>query len=219
MTNTFFKRSAIAAAVSIALASAASPAQAAPTGGEVLAGNATITSSPGNTTIHQSSQNAALTWQSFDIGAGESVQFVQPNGQSVALNRVLGPDPSNILGNLSSNGKVFLLNPNGVLFGKSAQVSVGGLVASTASMSVDDFMAGRYKLTGASDASIVNQGSIEAHEGGYVALLGANVSNQGTVVAKLGTVALASGSAFTLDVAGDGLLNVSVDAGAVGALA
>ena len=217
MKNTF-KRSAIATAVSIALA-AASLAHAAPTGGTVIAGNATVTSSAGNTTIHQTSRNAALNWQNFDIGAGESVQFVQPNGQSVALNRVLGADATHILGSLSSNGKVFLINPNGVLFGKSAQVSVGGLVASTANLSVDDFMAGRYKLTGASSASIVNQGSIEAHDGGYVALLGANVSNQGTVVAKLGTVALASGSAFTLDMAGDGLLNVSVDAGAIGALA
>ena len=212
------QRSAIATAVSIALGSA-SLAHASPTGGTVIAGNATITGSPGDTVIHQTSQNAALDWQSFDIGAGQSVKFVQPNGQAVALNRVLGPDPTTILGSLSSNGKLFLLNPNGVLFGKSAQVSVGGLVASTAHLSVDDFMAGRYWLTGASPASIVNEGSIEAHDGGYVALLGANVSNQGTVVAKLGTVAVASGSAFTLDVAGDGLLNVSVDADAVGALA
>src|SRR5689334_21190762 len=166
MANTFFKRSAIATAVSIALASAAPLVQAAPTGGNVVAGNATITSAPGNTTIHQTSQNAALAWQSFDIGTGESVQFVQPNSQAVALNRVLGADPTQVLGNLSSNGKVFLLNPNGVLFGKSAQVSVGGLVASTANLSVDDFMAGRYRLTGASNAAIVNEGSVQGQDGG-----------------------------------------------------
>ncbi|MEP7246465.1 MAG: YDG domain-containing protein, partial [Gammaproteobacteria bacterium] len=95
---------------------------------------------------------------------------------------------------------------------------VGGLVASTRKISVDDFMANRYRFTGDSDARILNQGSINA-DGGYVALLGANVSNEGTIAARLGTVTLASGNAFTLDLAGDGLLNVSVDAGAIGALA
>jgi len=82
-------------------------------------------------TINQSSQNAAINWQGFSIGQGESVSFVQPNGSAVALNRVLGADPSSIMGSLSANGKVFLVNPNGVLFGQGAQVNVGGLVAST----------------------------------------------------------------------------------------
>lgn len=99
---------------------------AAPAGGTVVAGNASITSAAGNTTINQASQNAVLNWQSFDIGVGEAVRFVQPDSSSVALNRVLGADPSSILGNLSANGKVFLVNPNGVLFGTGAQVNVGG---------------------------------------------------------------------------------------------
>ncbi len=191
---------------------------AAPAGGTVVAGNATITSSSGGTTINQSSQNAALNWQSFNIGVGESVRFVQPNAQSVALNRVLGSDPSSILGTLAANGKVFLVNPNGVLFGTGSRVSVGGLVASTRDISVRDFVAGRYNFVGAGNGSVVNEGSINA-DGGYVALLGATVSNRGVISARLGTVALAAGNAITLDVAGDGLLNVSVDAGAVSALA
>ncbi|MEJ0037762.1 MAG: YDG domain-containing protein [Gammaproteobacteria bacterium] len=215
--NHSLKNSAIASAVAAALA-AASPLHAAPTGGNVVAGNATITSTPANTLIHQTSQNVALDWQSFNIGRNESVRFDQPNGQSVALNRVLGADASNILGSLSANGKVFLVNPNGVLFGKSAQVAVGGLVASTRDISVTDFMAGHYKFSGSGNGVVVNEGSIDA-DGGYVALLGAQVSNEGVIAAKLGTIALASGNGFTLDVAGDGLLNVSVDAGAVGALA
>ena len=181
------------------------------------AGSASIAGGAGKTTINQSSQNVAINWQSFNIGQTEAVQFVQPNSSSVALNRVLGSDPSSILGSLSANGKVFLLNPNGILFGQGAQVNVGGLVASTLNITDGDFMAGRYNFSGAGKGTILNQGSINA-DGGYVALLGADVSNQGVISAKLGTVVLAAGNAITLDVAGDGLLNVTVNQGAVNAL-
>ena len=193
-------------------------AYALPAGGVVAAGAASIAQGTGSTTITQTSQNAALHWQSFQIGAQESVRFVQPNSNSVALNRVLGPDPSSILGNLSANGKVFLVNPNGILFGKSASVNVGGLVASTLGITDSDFMAGTYHFNGAGAGSVLNQGSINA-SGGYVALLGASVSNEGVIAARLGTVALAAGQAITLDVAGDGLLNVAVAQGALNALA
>ena len=188
-----------------------------PTGGTVSAGSASIAGGVGTTTINQSSQNVAINWQGFNIGAGEAVRFVQPNSNSAALNRVLGPDPSSILGSLSANGKVFLVNPNGILFGRGAQVNVGGLVASTRGITDSDFMAGNYKFAGSGGGTIVNQGSITA-DGGYVALLGASVNNEGVISARLGTVALAAGNAFTLDVAGDGLLNVMVNEGAVNAL-
>jgi filamentous hemagglutinin family protein len=187
-----------------------------PVNGVVAAGVASITSGTGSMTVNQTSQNAVLNWQSFNIGQGETVRFVQPNSSAVALNRVLGADPSSILGNLSANGQVFLVNPNGILFGKGASVNVGGLVASTLNISDSDFMVGRYKFAG-TGGTILNQGSINA-DGGYVALLGANVSNQGTITARLGTVALAAGNAITLDLAGDGLINVSIDQGAVNAL-
>lgn len=189
-----------------------------PVDGVVAAGTASISSAPGTTTINQASQNVAINWQSFSIGAGESVRFIQPNSSSVALNRVLGADPSHILGNLSANGKVFLLNPNGILFARGAQVNVSGLVASTLNMTDADFMAGRYQFAGSSTAAVLNEGSINA-AGGYVALLGASVGNDGIILARLGAVALAAGSAITLDVAGDGLLNVTIDQGAVNALA
>lgn len=206
------------AAVGVVALGAASSGFASPQGGTVVAGSAAIASTPASTTINQTSQNAALDWRSFNIGVGESVRFVQPNSNAIALNRVLGSDPSSILGTLSANGKVFLVNPGGVLFGRSAQVNVGGLVASTRNISVSDFMAGRYQFSGTSDGAVLNQGSINA-DGGYVALLGAHVSNEGVIAAKLGTVALAAGSAITLDVAGDGLLSVAVNAGSVDALA
>ncbi|WP_306602540.1 filamentous hemagglutinin N-terminal domain-containing protein [Azonexus sp.] len=187
-----------------------------PVGGVVAAGGASISTGAGNTSIIQTTQNAVINWQSFNIGSAESVNITQPNNNSVMLNRVLGADPSSILGTLSANGKVFLVNPNGVLFGPGASVNVGGLVASTLNISDSDFMAGRYKFIGAG-GTVLNQGTLNAN-GGAVALLGATVSNEGTIVANLGSVALAAGNAITLDVAGDGLLNVSVDQGAVNAL-
>lgn len=192
-------------------------AYALPVGGVVTEGAAGISSIAGSTTITQSSQNVAINWQSFNIGATEAVQFVQPNSSSVALNRVLGPDPSSIFGSLSANGKVFLVNPHGVLFARGAQVNVGGLVASTLNVTDGDFMAGRYQFAGGSNAAVLNQGTINAG-GGSVALLGASVGNDGVIVARLGTVALAAGNAITLDVAGDGLLSVTVSQGAVNAL-
>jgi len=181
-------RNAVARALALALLTSAA-AHAGPLGGEVIAGSATIDSTLGNTTIHQASQSAVLNWQSFDIDAGESVRFVQPSSQAVALNRVLSADPSRILGHLVANGTVFLVNPNGVVFGAEARVNVGGLVASTRDIAVSDFLAGKYRFSGDSSGSVLNQGLIEA-DGGYVALLGAKVSNEGVISARLGTVAI-----------------------------
>jgi filamentous hemagglutinin family protein len=188
-----------------------------PAGGSVAAGGASISNGAAGTTITQSTQNVVINWQSFSIAAGQTVQFVQPNSGSVALNRVSGPDPSSILGSLSANGKVFLVNPNGILFGSGASVNVGGLVASTLNITDTNFMAGKYSFTNAGSGTVVNEGTINA-DGGYVALLGANVSNQGVISARMGSVALAAGNAVTLDVVGDKLLNITVDQGAVNAL-
>ena len=193
-------------------------AHALPTGGVVAAGAAGIANSASGTTITQTSPNAVINWQSFGVGAGQTVQFIQPGSSSVALNRVLGSDPSSILGNLTANGKVFLLNPNGILFGSGASVNVGGLVASTLSITDANFMAGRYAFTDAGNGTVVNQGNINAADGGYVALMGKSVSNQGVISARMGTVALAAGNAITMDVGGDGLLNLSISQGAVNAL-
>ncbi len=206
-----------ALAVSLMLACSAG-AQAQPTGGVVAAGSATIGGTPGSMVINQATANAVINWQSFGIKAGESVQFVQPGSNSVMLNRVVGADPSNIFGSLSANGRVFLVNPNGVLFAPGASVNVGGLVASTLAISDANFMARNYKFTDAGAGTVLNQGTLNAADGGYVALLGASVSNEGVMAAKLGTVALAAGNAVTLDMAGDKLLNVAVDQGAVNAL-
>ncbi|WP_291351517.1 filamentous hemagglutinin N-terminal domain-containing protein [Acidovorax sp. 16-64-162] len=148
-------------AVSLMMACGAG-VHAQPVGGVVSAGSATIGGAPGNMTITQTTPNVAINWQSFGVRAGESVQFVQPGSSSVALNRVIGSDPSNILGSLTANGKVFLVNPNGILFGAGASVNVGGLVASTLAISDADFMANNYKFSGAGAGSVLNQGTINA---------------------------------------------------------
>lgn len=205
-------------ALALALMTTGACAWAGPVGGVVVAGGANIGGAPGSMVITQTTQNAVLNWQSFNVASGESVRFVQPNSNAVALNRVLGSEPSSILGSLSANGKVFLVNPNGVLFGKGASVNVGGLVASSLDIGDADFMAGHYRFSGSGEGAVANLGAINA-PGGYVALLGAHVGNDGVITARLGSVALAAGSAMTLDVAGDGLLNVAIDGGAVSALA
>src|SRR5436853_3633853 len=119
-----------------------------PTGGRVVAGQAAINQSGAAMVVQQGSAKAALDWNSFSIGSQAAVTFNQPSSSAIALNRVLGNDASEIYGRLSANGQVFLLNPNGVLFARGSQVDVGGIVASTLTMSSDHFMAGRYRLTG-----------------------------------------------------------------------
>ena len=204
---------ALAVAIVLILAPVGAFAADLPTGGHVVLGSGQIlTPDQQQMIINQSSNKLAIDWQSFNIGADKKVTFVQPGKDSVALNRVVGNDGSKIMGQLNANGQVFLVNPNGVLFAKGASVDVGGLVASTLDISNSDFAAGNYKFDGkGSTASVVNQGSIKAADGGAVALLGGTVSNQGVIAAKLGTVALAAGNKVTLDFAGDGLLNVQVD--------
>lgn len=191
-----------------------------PTGGQVVAGQGQIgTPSNNQMVIDQASNKLAIDWQSFDIGKGSKVTFNQPGSDSIALNRVLGADGSKIMGQLDANGRVFIINPNGVLFGQGAQVNVGGLVASTLDISNSDFEAGNYSFKGDdSNASVINNGQITAADGGAVALLGGTVSNNGVILANQGTVALAAGNKVTLDFAGDGLLNVQVDEAVVDAL-
>jgi filamentous hemagglutinin family protein len=189
-----------------------------PAGGTVTGGTAAI-SGEGTTTvtITQTTDKATINWDSFSIGSGETVTFNQLSSSSIALNRVTGTDASAIYGTLSSNGKVYLINPNGILFSSTAQVNVGGIVASTLDISDSDFLCGNYTFSG-SGGSVVNNGSIVAVDGGYVVLLGDTVVNTGTITAGSGTVTLGAGSRITLDFVGDGLLGLTVDRAALGAL-
>ena len=185
------------------------PGNALPTGGQVVAGQAGISQSGNALTVTQGSSKAAINWQSFSVGSDARVNFVQPSAQSVVLNQVLGADVSVIQGSITANGQVFMVNPNGVLFTPTAQVNVGALVASTQNISTADFMAGNYKFSGNSTASVENQGRITTANGGAVALIAARVVNSGQITANAGQVALAAANTVTLDLGGPVLLRVS----------
>ncbi len=193
-------------------------ALAGPTGGAVVEGSASISSAGNTTNINQSTNQAIINWQGFSISAQETVNFNQPSSSSVTLNRVVGNQQSVIAGALNANGQVFIINPGGVLFTKGSEVNVGGLVASTLDITNANFMAGNYIFSGPSQASVVNMGKIQASPGGYVALLGKTVSNEGAITATLGTVAMASGSKISLNFSGDSLIDVTIDEGVLNAL-
>ena len=167
-------------AVSAPLAALANP-----TGGQVVGGQATIQNpNANNTIINQASEHAIINWQQFSIGSDQYVQFIQPDSAAVILNRVIGGDPSSILGTMKANGQVFLVNPNGIFFGQGASLDVQGLVASTLDIKNSDFMAGNYvfsKNTNGSDASVTNLGTITAHPNGYIVLAGDYAENDGII--------------------------------------
>jgi filamentous hemagglutinin family protein len=193
--------------------------QADPTDGFVVGGQGTIAQTGATTTITQSSQNLSLTWGSFNIGAQETVNFVQPSASALAVNRILDTNGTQILGRLNANGQVYLINPNGILFGQGAQVNVGGLVASTLDFSDVGAGGSAHAFRGAGSGRVVNQGALTAADGGYVALLGHQVSNQGVITTPRGTTALAAGSVFTLNFNGNSLVRLQVDEGVLNALA
>jgi filamentous hemagglutinin family protein len=171
-----------------------------PTGGVVSAGSAAITTSGNSMTVTQSSNRAAINWNGFDIGSAASVNFVQPSSQAIALNRVNSPNPSQIYGQLSSNGQVYLINPSGVFFAPGSQVNVGGIVATTHQMSDAAFMAGSTKFErNGSTGKVINEGTIQTSLNGYIAMLAPEVRNSGLLLAQSGTVALAAAETVTLN--------------------
>src|SRR5690606_34419013 len=184
-----------------------------PTGGSVAHGSAAIsTSAPGNMAIRQTSQKAIVNWQSFSIGQGARVDITQPSSSSAILNRVGGSTPSSIAGRLNANGRVYLVNPNGIVIGSGGRVRAGGgFVASSLGMRDEDFKAGRDLFTGTGrSAGVTNAGVIEVGRGGYAALIGGRVENAGTISVPMGRVALGAGERATLDLSGDGFLQVAV---------
>lgn len=188
-------------------------ALALPEGERVVAGKANFERNGNTMNIRVKTNRLIAEYNKFNIAGNEAVRFYQPSSSSIALNRVVGIDPSSILGTLSANGKIFLVNPNGILFGAGSRVDTAGLTASTLDISNEDFLAGRYVFYGKGGA-VVNEGYISS-PGGYVALLGSTVENNGIIEANLGTVALASGEAITLNLDPKGMVSVVVDKGVV----
>ncbi|HEY1096193.1 MAG TPA: filamentous hemagglutinin N-terminal domain-containing protein, partial [Alphaproteobacteria bacterium] len=191
---------------------------AGPEGGVVSQGSATIGQSGSNTTINQNTNRVLIDWQGFNVGEHESVNFIQPGASSVAVNRIHDANPSSILGSLSANGQVVLINPNGVTFGSNAHVDVNGLVVSTAAPTDSDatkFISGQsdklnLSIAGNPHAKIINAGHITAKDAGLVGFVAPNVINSGIIIANKGTVQLASGDQATLDLYGDGLTEIAV---------
>ena len=206
--------------LSISLAYADPAATQLPTGGQITQGSGSISQSGATLTIQQNTDKMVGEWNSFNIGAKAAVDFKQPNADSVALNRINDSNPTEIQGKLHANGQVYLLNSSGVIFGKTAQVDVGGLVASTQKLSDENFKNGQNHFTESDKHSgrIENQGEITAH-GGVVAFIAPEVSNSGTIKNDGGTVALAAGEKVSLDFNGDGLVTVKIDKAALNALA
>ena len=191
-------------------------AQTLPSGLNVAQGQARV-ATVGSTMTVTNSPGAVLNWNSFSVGAQSAVRFDQANASSQVLNRVVGNDPSSILGRLSSNGKVWLLNPNGVLFGQNARVDVAGLVTSTLNLADRDWSAGRYAFNrtsggATSGAEIVNRGELRSSLGGYVMLVGSSIRNEGLIEAPGGRIMLAAGQSVELIDTGSPHLSVKVTA-------
>ncbi len=210
------------AAAVVALVGAGTPAwsQKLPTAGTVTAGSATIVQ-PNSTTlnINQSTGQAIINWNSFSVGRGDTVNFNQPNSSSATLNRVTGATPSWIAGTINAPGTVLLVNPNGIEISKSGVVNAGSFAASTLNIKDSDFLSGHYSFNGnGGSAGIINNGRINVSDGGFAALLGGQVANNGIISARLGFVALGAGEQATLDLSGDGFLSVAVPSSQLGNL-
>ncbi|TKD47272.1 filamentous hemagglutinin N-terminal domain-containing protein [Azotobacter chroococcum] len=206
--------------LALAIACLSGQVLALPEGGMVVGGSAQIGAPVnGSLTINQASNRAAIDWQGFSIGQDERVTFQQPSADAITLNRVVGNDPSEIMGSLNANGRVFLLNPNGVLFGAGSRVETGGMIASTlADVDQQAFMAGseRLVLSGSpGDPRVVNQGEIRVSGQGTVALIGPLVTNQGLLQADGGTAALVAANQVEIDFHGDGLTSFYLPEGAL----
>ncbi|MBY0238190.1 MAG: filamentous hemagglutinin N-terminal domain-containing protein, partial [Burkholderiaceae bacterium] len=195
----------------VLIAACYTSASANPTAPQVIAGQASFQQS-GNLFSITNSPNAIINWQSFSIAPNEITRFIQQNADSRVLNRITGQDPSRILGALQSNGHVYLINPNGVLFGRDARVDVQGLVASSLALSDTDFLAGRQRFSGVGAGKVSNEGVIVTPGGGRVFLVGASVDNSGVITSPQGEVVLAAGHTVQLVDSSDPSVHVVVSA-------
>ena len=184
-----------------------------PSGGQVTVGSAQISQNNNTLNIHQNSQNVGIQWQDFNIGKNATVNFYQPNASSIAVNRVQDNNASQIMGKLNANGQVFLLNPNGVIFSKTAQVNVGGIVASTLNVTDGDIISGNFHLKNiGGQGKVENHGSILAN-GGVIAFIAPNVINTGQVQANNGVIHFTAADQVTLRLQDGQLTEYQVEIG------
>ncbi len=199
-------------AVVISFPAAALSPNAQPQGGAVVAGNIAIGQTASSTTVNQTTQQGIIQWQQFNVGSRQSVQYNVPNAASSTLNRVVGPNPSQIAGKISSNGQVVIENQSGVMFLDGAQINTNGLMVTAIGISNQNYLAGKmvFDQGGNPNAKVVNQGTITIAGAGLAAFVAPAVRNSGTINAKMGNVVLAGAQAVTLDMYGDGLVSVNV---------
>jgi len=190
--------------------SMAGVARANPTDGAVTAGAATIETAGSVLNVTTATDRTIINWDSFSISSGQITNFIQPGASSAVLNRVIGNMPSEIAGQLLSNGRVALLNENGIFITQSGSINTNGFTASTLNLSDAQFTGnGGLTFKGDSEAVVSNSGAILARQGD-VFLIGRTVNNSGSIEARDGNVALAAGSEITLQKAGDGRMSVTI---------
>ncbi len=189
-----------------------------PTDENVVSGAATIERSQDNSTMNvTASDNTVIEWGGFNVAQSESVNFTLPSADASLLNRIVGGGTSQILGRVTANGTLVLVNQNGFYFGSQAQIQAGSFIASTQNISNGDFFGGRYlfagtgNTTGSTSSSILNEGTISAAQGGKAILIADAIENRGVIEAPLGTVALAAGNQVSIGLTGDGLVSILVD--------
>ena len=168
-----------------------------PEGAQVVQGTASFSTPSANVLNIRNSNGAIINWQRFDIAPGQTTNFIQPSADSSVLNRVVGNNPSRILGNLNSNGRVFLINQNGVLVGEGATIDTAGFFGSTLNLTDEDFLNGNLRFEGGGAGDFVNRGYIRA-AGGNIVLIAPNIENGGVIEVVDGEVLLAAGRSITL---------------------
>ncbi|MFI5334338.1 MAG: filamentous hemagglutinin N-terminal domain-containing protein [Chlamydiales bacterium] len=184
----------------------------------VLSGDVKFEQTDAATLSVTASDKAIINWKEFSIGANEITQFIQPNSQAMVLNRVTGELSSQLLGTLTSTGRVFLINPRGILIGKDAQVDTAHFVASSLDLSDHDFMEKCDLLfKGDAGGTILNLGTINAWDGDVV-LLASCVENRGSITAPQGMVALAAASEILLKPVGQERIYIQPQLGRSNAL-
>ncbi len=182
-----------------------------PQGGVVQQGAAGIQYTGDTLNINQQSDKAIIDWKDFSVGRDNTVNFNQPDSDSATLNRVTGDFTSEIAGRINANGSVFLVNPNGILITADGVIDTGGFVASTLDMDNNDFLNGEYTFSKNGKNGVVsNRGSISVDDGGFVALLGGAVKNEGTIRALVGKVGFGGGEKIVMSFGNNDFLRVEV---------
>lgn len=190
---------------------------AAPNGANVTHGSVNISQQGSDTIIKQNTDKAIINWNSFDINKGENVKFNQNSSSSIILNRVTNGLPTNIFGNISANGNVFLINKAGILVGNGANINTHSFLVSTANINDNDFINNKYIFNNAVNG-IVNSGNIHIQDGGYAVLMGKTIENNGIISARMGKIYLSSGESFRMDMSGNDLIGIAIDKGISDAL-